>query len=166
MKKYLLGGLLGAAIIASTPVTFAETKAAGSGPNPFVDCGIGAALFPETHWAAVSSNVIWDIGTTALTSATASPETCSGKTVEAAQFILETYDNLAEESAKGNGEHLTAVLNIMECGASSHAPTTQAIRENVSNLIGESNYNSLSTTDKANSMFQIINTAVNNNCAV
>src|SRR5688572_5993856 len=47
----------------------AASKAPGAGPNPFSDCGIGAALFPKTGWAAVTSNVIWDIGTTALTSA-------------------------------------------------------------------------------------------------
>ena len=35
--------------------------------NPYTDCGIGAALFPNTNWAAVTSNVIWDAGTTAVT---------------------------------------------------------------------------------------------------
>ena len=75
--------------ISIAPVSMANDQA-GSGPNPFTDCGIGAALFPDTHWAAVTSNVIWDVGTTALTSATASPETCSGAKVEAAMFINET----------------------------------------------------------------------------
>ena len=51
--------------------------------NPYVDCGIGAALFPNTDWAAVTSNVIWDAGTTALISATASEDTCSGGDVSA-----------------------------------------------------------------------------------
>ena len=48
----------------------ADPKAPGSGPNPYTDCGIGAALFPNTHWAAATSNVIFDLGITAITSAT------------------------------------------------------------------------------------------------
>ena len=46
--------------------------------NPYTDCGIGAALFPNTNWAAVTSNATWDAGTTAVISATASEDTCSG----------------------------------------------------------------------------------------
>jgi hypothetical protein len=38
----------------------------GSGPNPYSDCGIGAALFKDTEWAAVTSNVTWDLGTTEI----------------------------------------------------------------------------------------------------
>ena len=36
--------------------------------NPWIDCGIGAMIFTETNWAAVISNVIWDLGTTAVIS--------------------------------------------------------------------------------------------------
>ncbi len=69
--KTLISTLTLAVCAASLNVN-AANKAPGSGPNPFSDCGIGAALFKDTKWAAVSSNVIWDIGTTAVTSATAS----------------------------------------------------------------------------------------------
>ncbi|MBI3771765.1 MAG: hypothetical protein HY272_03590 [Gammaproteobacteria bacterium] len=41
--------------------------------NPWLDCGIGAMIFTETKWAAVTSNVIWDLGTTAVTSGASTP---------------------------------------------------------------------------------------------
>lgn len=101
------------AIVASTAV--AADKRSGTGPNPFKDCGVGAALFTDTAWAAVTSNIIWDLGTTAVTSATASPETCSGKHIQTAKFVIDNYDSLIEETAKGQGENLTAVLDIQGC---------------------------------------------------
>ena len=115
MKPIVIGVFAGI-VATATPFIYAEDsdehKVAGSGPNPYSDCGIGAALFTETKWAAVTSNVIWDLGITAITSATASPETCSGKKVETAQFIIDNYDNLAEETAKGQGTHLIAMLGL------------------------------------------------------
>ena len=90
----------------------AQDKEAGSGPNPFTDCGIGAALFPNTGWAAVTSNVIWDVGTTAVISATASPETCSGSSAQAAKFINDTYDSVIEDTARGDGEYVATLLEI------------------------------------------------------
>jgi hypothetical protein len=87
---------------------------AQAGPNPFSDCGIGAALFPTNDALATISNVIWDIGTTAVTSATASPETCSSKEAEAAAFIFESYDELVVDSSHGVGEHFSTLMNILE----------------------------------------------------
>ena len=46
-----------------------DFKAVGSGPNPFSDYGIGAALFPTSDVGATVSNVNWDVGTTAVASA-------------------------------------------------------------------------------------------------
>ena len=68
MKKLLLALIL---ITLPLGTAFAEKKQ-GSGPNPYVECGIGAAIFPEVHWAAATSNVTWDLGSTALTSAISS----------------------------------------------------------------------------------------------
>lgn len=141
-----------------TPITFAaeNNNNTGSGPNPYKDCGIGAALFPETNWAAVSSNVIWDLGTTALISATASPETCSGKNVKAAQFILDTYDNLVEETSQGKGEHLTTVMNIMECNQTSHNAIASDIRKGAATVVNSSNYDSQPQIEKASMMFNVV----------
>lgn len=157
--------LLVAMLAASQSPAFAETKPVGSGPNPFSDCGIGAALFQETKWAAVTSNVIWDIGTTAVTSATASPETCNGKRVAAASFINDTYEKLAEETARGEGEHLSSLLNILECGDAHRAQAIQATREGMADAVAQPGYATQDRTDKAVQYYQIVDRAVSKTCS-
>lgn len=141
-------------------------KAPGTGPNPFTDCGIGAALFPNTHWAAVTSNALWDLGTTAVTSATASPQTCSGKKVAAALFIQESYERLAEETAQGHGEHLATVLNIMECRGEQQADAMLSTRDAMSRVVSLSAFGSLSRVEKAARFYNAVEAAAAKSCAV
>ena len=156
MKKSL-GLATGLLLALSSSVSIAAD--AGSGPNPYTDCGIGAALFPDTHWAAVTSNVIWDIGTTAVTSATASPETCKGKQVAVAQFIQHSYDNLIEDTAKGEGEHMTAMLNIYGCDDASRKAITTAVRSEVAKDVAKSDYAEMTQQQKVeNYYFKVNNT--------
>ncbi len=162
MKVKLLKVSVLAAMVAVSSNVLAEESnseaAAGSGPNPFSDCGIGAALFPSVSWAAVTSNVIWDFGTTGLTSATASPETCSGKNIAAAIFINDTYESLAEETAKGEGEHLTTLLNIFECGNNKQA-VISTLRSDMGESLSSSAYDAKSHTEKASSYYDMAKSA-------
>jgi len=141
------------------------SKAPGTGPNPFSDCGIGAALFSETKWAAVTSNVIWDVGTTAVTSATASPQTCNGKRVAAAMFINDTYEKLAEETARGEGEHLTSLLNILECGGNRQPLAIEATRGEMADVVAQPGYASQDRTQKASRFYDAVEGAVSRNCS-
>jgi hypothetical protein len=143
----------------------AQTKEVGSGPNPFADCGIGAALFSETKWAAVTSNIIWDIGITAVISATASPETCSGKKVAAAVLIGTTYDRIAEDVAAGRGQHLTSVLNVLECKAERHGDAAQMIRTALTDAVSRADYAGQSRLEKASSLYGIVDRAVVASCS-
>lgn len=127
--------------------------AAGSGPNPFSDCGIGAALFPKHPVGAVISNVIWDIGTTALTSATASPETCNGEAVQTAAFILESYDSLAEDTARGEGVHLTTLLELMNVEEADKADFVASIRVSHADLVNSAGYASMTDAEKAEHLY-------------
>ena len=163
LKKVIAATAL--VMLASVGAQAQDKKAPGSGPNPYTDCGIGAALFKEPDWAAVTSNVIWDLGTTALISATASPETCQGKSVKAAIFIKDTYETLAEEAAKGQGEHLTAVLNIMECPASTHAAAIQSVRTSMGAAVAQPGYASQPRLDKTVQFYQAVH-AASKSCSV
>lgn len=165
MKKLLLAMSVAAGAMTVGTSAFAEDKTPGSGPNPYSDCGIGAALFTETKWAAVTSNVIWDAGTTAVTSATSSPQTCSGKKVVAAMFINETQDKLAEEIAAGKGEHLTTVLNIFGCNGANHAAAAQQIRKDMGRAVSAPGYVDQSHLDKASSTYSIVEGAVSSSCS-
>lgn len=139
-----------------------SNKVPGGGPNPYKDCGIGAALFPDTSWAAVSSNTIWDLGATALTSATASPETCKAQTVQAATFIFDTYDSLAEETARGEGEHLTSLLNILESDVNDRASIIAEVRSGMAEQVSTTEYDSLDRIEKATIYYNLITKAASN----
>jgi hypothetical protein len=143
--------------IASSPVLAA--KEAGSGPNPFSDCGIGAAIF-DNNIAAVISNVIWDIGTTAVTSALSSPETCKGKEVEAAAFIFESYDNLVVESAHGEGEHLAALMNILAVKDSDRAAVITSVRQDISTAISQPSYQEKTVAELSEMYYNSVISAV------
>lgn len=142
----------------------AQSKEVGSGPNPFTDCGIGAALFPDTHWAAISSNVIWDIGTTAVTSATMSPQTCSGKKVKTALFIRDSYEQVAEQTAQGQGEHLSAALNLFECSSERHAAAVAQARTSMASVVSQSGFAAEPRLTKAAALYQALEGAVASSC--
>jgi hypothetical protein len=152
-KKSLMALTLSIAVSASVATNAAETKSVGSGPNPFSDCGIGAALFPTSPVGAVISNIIWDVGTTAVVSATASPETCSGKNMQAAAYILETYDSLVEDTAKGQGDHLEALLSIMEVSESSRLEATSNLRQSIAEVVSSSGYSQSNVATKAEAFY-------------
>jgi len=155
------------AVCASSLNVQAANKAPGSGPNPFSDCGIGAALFKDTKWAAVSSNIIWDIGTTAVISATASPETCSGANVVTAKFIIDNYDNIVEELAEGEGNHLASMYSVLGCVETAQATITSAIRSDMASSVSTSDYQEKSLVSKSSHLYTLVNnSAALNNCAV
>ena len=160
IKLKAIAAVLFTTVVTSTVTVAEANKTAGSGPNPYTDCGIGAALFSDTHWAAVTSNVIWDLGSTALTSATASPQTCSGKNVKTAQFIIDNYHNIAEETAYGEGEHLTAMLNVRGCQLSSHAGIISSVRSDMASYLASPAYKDLSDIEKASQYYSAMESGV------
>lgn len=162
MKKLVLAAAIIATLSSTAHVTIAKNKTQGSGPQPYTDCGIGASLFPDTKWAAVSSNVIWDIGTTAVASATLSPETCKAKDATVAKYILDTYDNVVEETAIGEGEYVTAMLGMYGCDAAAHNNIISSIRSDFGEKLSESSYASLTNIQKAASYFNSLTSVVNN----
>lgn len=109
--------------------------------------------------------MIWDVGTTAVTSATASPETCNAKDVATAQFILENYDNLAEETAKGQGAHLTAMFDVLGCQASAHGTMISTVRQNMATNVSQANYTNKSQIEKASDYYNAVNAAAGNSCS-
>jgi hypothetical protein len=137
----------------------ANNKTPGSGPNPFSDCGIGASIFPDTPLAAVLSNTFWDAGTTALTSATASPETCNAKAVAAAAFINETYENLLDETAAGHGEHLSAMLEVFGCSSSEKSNAVSEIRSELRNQIKTDSFSENTRLENASDYYDIVSAA-------
>src|SRR3989338_4156349 len=141
------------------------SKAPGAGQNPFVECGIGAALFPDTHWAAVTSNVIWDLGTTAVTSATMSPQTCNGKKVATALFIRDSYEQLAEETAQGQGEHLATVLGMFDCTGAQQQAAAALTRQHMGSAVSQPGFGATPRIEKAARFYDAVQSAAVPSCA-
>lgn len=106
------------------------TTPAFAAKNAWRQCGIGAMIFPKTGWAAVTSNIIWDAGTTATTSSSSSESQCAGRASTAAKYIHQNYAVLEEETASGNGAHLVTVLNILDCKKATHGKIIESVRSN------------------------------------
>ncbi|MDH5393101.1 MAG: DUF3015 domain-containing protein [Gammaproteobacteria bacterium] len=166
MKRIKQGIMLMSFLVSLPATVFAEEAkiAAETAPasfNAWRDCGIGAMIFDETPMAAIISNVYWDSGTTALTSAAGSRDTCFGKTVIAASYIHETYSRLEEETAKGKGQHVAAMLTIMGCGSQSHADIIGSVRNEFAKSVNDASFGAKTTAAKA----EVYNAIVQNKIA-
>ncbi|KGJ96690.1 DUF3015 family protein [Thalassotalea sp. ND16A] len=130
MKKTLLSALmvssLAASALTSTAAVSAEQK---ENLNPWTDCGIGAMIFTENGTAAAISNVIWDLGTTAVSSNVSSQNSCGSNKAKTAMFIKATMPKLEQEIATGEGEYVTAMLELRGCAVTSHQGIVKAVRQ-------------------------------------
>lgn len=148
--------IVGLALALSISSTFA---------NPWTECGIGGALGslvekkPLSNFIASSSNLIWDLGTTATTSAISTPEICANKGAQSAKFINDTYENLEAETAKGQGETLASLMDIMQVEESSRASVIAEVRSEFSKVIADDKFNTMSTTEKAKAYWAVVMTA-------
>lgn len=150
-------------------MTNAQDKAQGSGPSPYTECGIGAALFPNVAWAAVTSNAIWDLGTTALSSASMSPEMCNAKKVKTATLIIETLEAMEADVASGGGAYTTALADTMGCDSASRSAIVAETRANYANVVAQGNYSTQSRQERAAGLYNSVKAAtkaVAPNCAV
>ncbi|MDH5518013.1 MAG: DUF3015 domain-containing protein [Gammaproteobacteria bacterium] len=134
--------------------------ATGSAKDAYKECGIGAMIFDDNPTGAIISNIIWDLGTTALTSAAASEDSCKGKGAATAAYIMNTYANLEEETAKGEGKHITAMLNIMGCESASHTDIIGSIRGDVSKSMSNPANAEKSTTMRAKEYHEVVRNKV------
>jgi hypothetical protein len=146
--------LLAALSVAVALVVPATAKAEGL--NPWVDCGIGAMIFPTTPVGAVISNVIWDLGTTAVTSSGMSKNTCEGKGAKMAMYIGTTYANLEEETVQGDGQHVRAMLSMASCKSSAQGDIMRSVRADFAKSLNNSAYQQKDTMAKAQDYYALV----------
>jgi Protein of unknown function (DUF3015) len=127
--------------------------------NPWVECGIGGAIstiFPNKKAAniiAVASNIVWDLGTTATSSAVSSPDLCMNSSTAAAKLIQDTYETLVAETAKGEGENLTALLDIIGVSTADRAAFIQGLRAEMGQDMKALGFSSKTQVEKAQSYY-------------
>jgi len=156
LKGFALALVLASCVIAPAQAAAKHKKAL----NPWVDCGIGAQLFPRTDWAAVSSNVIWDLGTTAVISDQSSQDTCHSRKAHVAMYIGATYANLAEETVQGDGTHLRAMLQVAGCESEVHGSVIAALRTDFGQYLRTPGYAIKPASEKAQDYYNLVQTNV------
>jgi len=128
--------------------------------NPWIDCGIGALIFDHAGWAAAISNIIWDFGITATTSAVSSEQTCNGKNERTAHFIGANYPVLADETSRGGGRHLLAMLEILGCDAAAHERIVASVRAEFGPYLRQPGYAVRTSNAKAEGFYDLVQAAV------
>lgn len=147
-------------------MALADQKQQGSGPSPYAECGIGAAIFPELHWAAATSNIIWDLGSTAITSALSSPETCNAKKIKTASLILETLPELEKDVAMGEGEYVATLADTMGCSAAKTNVAAE-LRKSYGAVVSKASYSNKTNIERATDMYNAARVAaVSSGCGV
>ncbi len=145
MKKFTFLVVILGAMLTAEPASAAK--------NLWRQCGIGGMIFRETGWAAIISNIIWDLGTTATSSEISSEDMCEGKAADTAKFINETYANLEEETAVGSGEHLVTMLNIVGCDAKAHPAIISSMRSDLQKRMSSADFSSQTKVQKAEAYY-------------
>jgi hypothetical protein len=123
----------------------------------YMECGLGAMIFPTNNTMAAISNVTWDLGTTAVSSNASSEENCKGKKVAVAAFIHSSYVSLEQDIAKGEGQHLSALMDIMKCDASAREGVVSSVRTDFTSAVTAEGYADLNQYQKSEKLFNIMN---------
>ena len=130
--------------------------------NPWTECGIGGAIGslinkqPASDVIATISNLVWDLGTTATSSATLTPGLCANKKmVSAARFINDTYAILEIETVNGHGENLSALLNIVEYDKSKQTEFINSLRSSFALMVNSKEFTEIKEIEKAQAYYSI-----------
>ncbi|MDP2561639.1 DUF3015 family protein [Psychrobium sp. 1_MG-2023] len=143
MLKFIAPVAVVATLLAPT------TQASEQNVNPWQHCGIGAMVFDNNGAAAAISNIIWDLGTTAVSSKISSVENCAGAKAKTAMFIKQSYNNIIEETAQGQGEHLNAMLDLLEVDQASRQDVLTNVRSDMATVVSNANYANTTPAQKA-----------------
>jgi hypothetical protein len=65
-----------------------------------------------------------------------------------------------EETAAGQGEHLSAMLQILGCSADSHTSIIQSVRAEMSDKVSSDQYSSMDQLQKSADYYGVINSTV------
>ena len=136
--------------IAMTTV-FAPQAQAGdrSFGDIYKECGLGAMIFDDTPVAAAVSNIIWDLGTTAVSSNLSSEDSCKGGKAKVAAFISKSYDDLELEIASGEGKYVDTLATMTDKDISE-------IRAEFAELVASNEYASLDKAKKVEKLYNIV----------
>jgi Protein of unknown function (DUF3015) len=94
----------------------------------YTECGLGAMIAPKNAAVAAVTNVTWDLGTTAISSNISSADSCQGGKAKTAAYIFQSYAQLEQNLAQGQGEHLSALMAVAGCSANAKDAVATSLR--------------------------------------
>lgn len=132
----------------------------------YTECGLGAMIAPNNEAVAAVTNVTWDLGTTAISSNISSPDTCQGGKAKTAAYIHNTYAQLEADLAKGEGEHLAALLEITGCDSNKHNKIVYGLRADFTKTVSSQGYESQTRFQKAGALHNQLSQRVTSTCTI
>jgi Protein of unknown function (DUF3015) len=143
LKLLSLAAVLGSTLLAA-PVQAREFA------DIYTDCGLGAMIAPNNGAVAAVTNVTFDLGTTAVSSNVSSEDSCSGGKKKTAAYIFQQHAQIEKDVAKGNGQHLAALMDVARCNAGS----AQMLRSNLADVVSRPGYATQTRYGKAEALYQ------------
>lgn len=123
----------------------------------YQQCGLGGAMNPDSPGWAVSTNITWDWGTTAIMSDVSSPESCKGGSAKKAAYIHEAYPKLAQDLSRGEGKHLTALMTLTGCSTDTQKTVATGLRADLAVLTAAPGYAAQSRQEQAAALYDALN---------
>jgi hypothetical protein len=157
MLRILLAFVVGVMMLVAAPQ---ESKAATSRnfAEIYTDCGLGGMLFQHRKWGGLAavSNIIWDLGTTAISSQLTTPDSCmGGKQEKLAAFINGSYEAIESDLSKGNGEHLDKLLALAGKPLND-VQFVEALRQDLASRVAASSYADQTRYQKAEALYNSV----------
>ncbi len=121
--------------------------------NPWQECGVGAMVFPNNGAASAISNIVWDLGTTAVSSALSSPDQCQGSTIQVAAFVARGYDHISRETVVGDGEYLRTLMDGLNCDPAIQAALLADVRDDFAAQLQDAEHAAKDDNAKAEAYF-------------
>jgi hypothetical protein len=122
----------------------------------YSECGLGATISPKNGGVAAVTNVTFDLGTTAVSSNISSPQTCAGGKVRSAKFIHESYDMLASDISRGEGNYLDSLVALSGKSGSEAEGMKREIRQEFAAVVQSDAYAEMNQMQRSESLFNIV----------
>lgn len=156
LKKMSASVLLTVSLMSTT--AFAESDLS----KIYTQCGLGG-LFGQaiedretSRLVAISTNITWDLGTTASSTFYSTGEdSCANKKVLVALFINQSFDKLEKEIAQGTGKYLDGLTNLALDDKKKKAKYISSLRKKFSEVIADKKYTKLTHHEKVEKLYNI-----------
>jgi len=158
MSKVLVVGIISLFVFGA----FLQPCMARDFADIYTDCGLGAMIAPNNSAVAAITNVVWDCGTTAISSNISCPDSCKGGQDRVAAFIYQSYDSIEQDLASGYGEYLDTLVDLVGYEAEQKPTFVASLRRDFADIVEASMYSDSTRYQKAEALYNLVYKHVGN----